>query len=1168
MSWLLVGAAVLGYLAAYYLLPRPKIPEQKWQLPICEDGAVRPVVFGTVRLRKPNIIWFGDKQKDKDGFFSARIHYDLCHGQVDKLLRVIINDKTAWEGEVTGEDYVHASAVFDGVYGYAFHDPANGDYVSGICEFNPGTVDDTPGANDGSNATSWWRRSIATSQNLTDGKGPTYAGRSTVLCSLDLGKSPYLRPVAFDVQRIHTCDGGTSEQWYDETAEIAIGANREDDWKWLVVGPGDSTDRSGIAFDDSGWDEGPGGIGNAPVEDYHSSRDEDDKVSDPWKGYDTPPVRTQIPTGLGFTGGTWPNTWVTAGTQIWMRKDLGAMPAMPLGVMCWHDDTAELWFNGVSIDLDPVQSESDPDYAKFHSKGVIPASLIDTDGPNVVAYKVTDSGDTRPEQKPFTWLVGSVVSPSPVEPGDYIYAGIQVGPNVQDPEKMVDMNPIHVVREVLTDTIWGAGRAESRMGDSFEDAADTCYEEGLGISCEWRGAEEGGTVADFVAEVMRHAGGVLYMDRTTGKYEIKMIRNDYVVGELPVFTDDEVEAIEGAQRPAVGDLISSVSVSYRSSLAGDTATATVFEVGAIQAQGMRTSKIDYPYLTTSLNAHRAAMHDLRVGAAPYISCDATMSRHAASLQPGDAIVLDISRLGFDETVMRVRDISLGDGRSGKCKASLAEDVFYVPAPETLVVPAPYTPGTVKLGPLVAAQSKWITTRVIDPLDRGSVLCTYIGPDSEGGRFGGWEETEPGVLVRVIAGLLPAAWFDDVDPHRYKDDGYSVMVGAVVMAYFDGTHVTEFDEAHQGPWILEDTGYHFDNYGLPGQTSVNTNARLRRPTGYQFSSQYISGMTFSIRQGTAYGGKYVTLDSAIVSLGTTLMEWSVADTHDFTTAYRLLTEPQLISEAAPMDPLYMSATMAAGQTDFPDGFSMLPFALGLDAIPPGYWYFRFQGVWLDADDAGATISLGAKVWRSTSDGGEVLFEALSEDFHNTTEVPIETKAWYAGCKMDPDDVLVLILTLHTTSVGAVTMNVRYNAAARATYMLAPFKPGLGEMAMSQRVLEAAEFADGVITMAEGATTADLTLTPGDVVNALDRPNTADGDRVSFTIRGGDGVYANRILFKHQSTPVGQAKAFWIMSEANMGVTYEDLEIMGPRVRFELMFSVEDDCWHLMPGGPIG
>jgi hypothetical protein len=123
-----------------------------------------------------------------------------------------------------------------------------------------------------------------------------------------------------------------------------------------------------------------------------------------------------------------------------------------------------------------------------------------------------------------------------------------------------DMNPAHIIRECLTDPDWGMGYAESDIDDtSFIAAADTLYDEGMGISILW---DRENTLEAFVQDIVRHIDAALYVDRSTGKFVLKLIRDDYDPEAIITLGPSEIESVENYRRPAFGELINAVTVNY------------------------------------------------------------------------------------------------------------------------------------------------------------------------------------------------------------------------------------------------------------------------------------------------------------------------------------------------------------------------------------------------------------------------------------------------------------------------------------------------------------------------------------------------------------------------------------------------------------------------------
>jgi hypothetical protein len=102
-------------------------------------------------------------------------------------------------------------------------------------------------------------------------------------------------------------------------------------------------------------------------------------------------------------------------------------------------------------------------------------------------------------------------------------------------------NGAHIIRELITNTTWGMGYPISQIDNtSFVDAAETLYNENFGVSFILAAQ---GQIEDLLQQVLRHINGVLVSDRFTGLFKLKLIRDDYTVGNLPTFDDSNIIAL-------------------------------------------------------------------------------------------------------------------------------------------------------------------------------------------------------------------------------------------------------------------------------------------------------------------------------------------------------------------------------------------------------------------------------------------------------------------------------------------------------------------------------------------------------------------------------------------------------------------------------------------------
>lgn len=238
-----------------------------------------------------------------------------------------------------------------------------------------------------------------------------------------------------------------------------------------------------------------------------------------------------------------------------------------------------------------------------------------------------------------------------------------------------DMNPAHIIRECLTNATWGMGYPDAEMGDSFTAAADTLYGESFGISIEW---SDDSAIEDFVNDIMRYIDAVLYVDRTTGKFELKLIRKDYDISTLLHLDRSNIDKITDYAFQSFGELTTTVTVEWFSNQDLVTKMVSVSDGALVAAQQANIqSDQKYPGITNAFLANRIAARDLRTSSTPIRSCTIYAKPEANILQLGDVFYLTWPDFEMTDVIMRVAGISYGDGKSNRVLISATEDIYGV-----------------------------------------------------------------------------------------------------------------------------------------------------------------------------------------------------------------------------------------------------------------------------------------------------------------------------------------------------------------------------------------------------------------------------------------------------------------------------------------------------------
>ncbi|TGW05671.1 phage tail protein, partial [Mesorhizobium sp. M2D.F.Ca.ET.145.01.1.1] len=143
-------------------------------------------------------------------------------------------------------------------------------------------------------------------------------------------------------------------------------------------------------------------------------------------------------------------------------------------------------------------------------------------------------------------------------------------------------NPGHMIYECLTNTDWGMGELPSAINKAaFETAAQTLYDEGMCLNMIWTRQSE---VGKFVGEILTHIRGAAFVDPSTGKHTLKLLRGDYDVDTLPVI-DPSNAKLSTFKRKTWGDISNEVVVTYTNAETGKDASVTSQDLAGIAAEG-------------------------------------------------------------------------------------------------------------------------------------------------------------------------------------------------------------------------------------------------------------------------------------------------------------------------------------------------------------------------------------------------------------------------------------------------------------------------------------------------------------------------------------------------------------------------------------------------------
>lgn len=252
-----------------------------------------------------------------------------------------------------------------------------------------------------------------------------------------------------------------------------------------------------------------------------------------------------------------------------------------------------------------------------------------------------------------------------------------------------DINPAHIIRECLTNKVWGVGVSESNIDDiSFKNAADILYDEQMGMSIKWTDST---SINEFVDNIKEHINAQLYLDRVTNKWKLYLIRDDYDVADLISLNESNIRNLD-FERRTLAECVNSVTVTYWDRERAKDSTVTVQDIARIAQQGgVISQSIDYKGFTNSDLASRIALRDLKTLSSALASVSFDVDERFSELwHEGMPFKLSDSGYGLSEAVMRIRTIKRGDGINNTVYVEAIEDSFSSPMQSVVEYVPPIT----------------------------------------------------------------------------------------------------------------------------------------------------------------------------------------------------------------------------------------------------------------------------------------------------------------------------------------------------------------------------------------------------------------------------------------------------------------------------------------------
>lgn len=240
-----------------------------------------------------------------------------------------------------------------------------------------------------------------------------------------------------------------------------------------------------------------------------------------------------------------------------------------------------------------------------------------------------------------------------------------------------DANPAEVAYDILRSD-WAKLGVESSLVDtaSFTAAGNTLAAEGHGMSLSVQAPNTGREVLE---EVLSQIDGIMFEEPATRLIKLKLIRDDYVIGNLPVFDESNILEVIEWGKSTWDETMNQVRVLFNERTSNyNVKPALAQDMANIVFQNrVRTAVVSYPGISEVVTANKVAARDLNTLSIPLAKMRIAVNRDGYNLRPGDPINVSWPDYGLTQIIMRVQKFDLGSLDNGRIVLDLVQDRFAV-----------------------------------------------------------------------------------------------------------------------------------------------------------------------------------------------------------------------------------------------------------------------------------------------------------------------------------------------------------------------------------------------------------------------------------------------------------------------------------------------------------
>jgi len=336
-----------------------------------------------------------------------------------------------------------------------------------------------------------------------------------------------------------------------------------------------------------------------------------------------------------------------------------------------------------------------------------------------------------------------------------------------------DMNVAEAIYQILIDGWRGLGVNSDDIDIPALVAVGTIlHAEQNGCSILVTSESEG---KRLISELLRQIDGIMYQDPDSGKVTISLIRDDYVIDDLPIFDENDILEVKSFTRTSWDEVQSQVKVTFPQRDRESEAVAISQDMAVIATIGrLRSTTLGFPFVYDATLANAIASRERSQRSVPLFRATLEVNRNANQLRPGQPFRFSWPDYGIVDLVMRVQRFDLGSLTKGKIVIEAIQDRF---ALSDVVFANPQTSGWVNVvySPVdivlsrIVQMPRFFTSKLVNPIpsENYGTLCVASKPSNastaysvhvqEPGETVAEGSLEPGDIFFQGSGLLTTAY---------------------------------------------------------------------------------------------------------------------------------------------------------------------------------------------------------------------------------------------------------------------------------------------------------------------------------------------------------------------------------------------------------------------------